>query len=186
MGLPAVFDVRRKRWVRPELAPAADVAAQVARCPSGALQYRLGAAMHKNLVATASITVNASPTDVWNALVTPAEIKQYMFGTTVVSDWREGSAITWKGEWQGRAYEDRGVILQFKPARLLQYTHFSPLSGLPDTPESHHTVTIELTADGEGTRVALSQDNNATEQEREHSEKNWGMMLAGLKKVVEG
>ena len=37
-GLPAVFDVNRKRWVRPELAPAAEVAAQVARCPSGALQ----------------------------------------------------------------------------------------------------------------------------------------------------
>jgi uncharacterized Fe-S cluster protein YjdI len=43
-GLPAVFDVRRKRWVRPELAAPADVAAQVARCPSGALQYRLPAA----------------------------------------------------------------------------------------------------------------------------------------------
>jgi uncharacterized Fe-S cluster protein YjdI len=40
-GLPLVFDVRRKHWVRPELAPAAEVAAQVARCPSGALQYRL-------------------------------------------------------------------------------------------------------------------------------------------------
>jgi uncharacterized Fe-S cluster protein YjdI len=40
-GLPAVFDVNRKRWVRPELAPADEVAAQVARCPSGALQYRL-------------------------------------------------------------------------------------------------------------------------------------------------
>ncbi|MGH7644113.1 MAG: (4Fe-4S)-binding protein [Gemmatimonadales bacterium] len=40
-GLPLVFDVRRKRWVRPELAPAAQVAAQVARCPSGALQSRL-------------------------------------------------------------------------------------------------------------------------------------------------
>jgi uncharacterized Fe-S cluster protein YjdI len=39
-GLPAVFDVRRKRWVRPELASGAEVAAQVARCPSGALQYR--------------------------------------------------------------------------------------------------------------------------------------------------
>lgn len=37
-GLPAVFDVTRKHWIRPELAPAADVAAQVARCPSGALQ----------------------------------------------------------------------------------------------------------------------------------------------------
>ncbi len=40
-GLPAVFDVRRRRWIRPELAPPLDVAAQVARCPSGALQYRL-------------------------------------------------------------------------------------------------------------------------------------------------
>ena len=38
-GLPLVFDVKRKRWVRPELAPAADVAAQIERCPSGALQY---------------------------------------------------------------------------------------------------------------------------------------------------
>jgi uncharacterized Fe-S cluster protein YjdI len=40
-GLPDVFDVGRPRWVRPDLAAAADVAAQVARCPSGALQYRL-------------------------------------------------------------------------------------------------------------------------------------------------
>ncbi len=40
-GLPLVFDVRRKRWVAPEAALAADVAAQVLRCPSGALQYRL-------------------------------------------------------------------------------------------------------------------------------------------------
>ena len=40
-GLPMVFDVKRKRWIRPELAAAADVAAQVARCPSGALQSQL-------------------------------------------------------------------------------------------------------------------------------------------------
>lgn len=44
LGLPRVFDVRRKRWIRPELADPADVAAQVARCPSGALQARLHAA----------------------------------------------------------------------------------------------------------------------------------------------
>ena len=40
-GLPAVFDVQRKRWIKPELAPAADVAAQIGRCPSGALQFTL-------------------------------------------------------------------------------------------------------------------------------------------------
>jgi uncharacterized Fe-S cluster protein YjdI len=37
--LPAVFDVGRKRWVRPEAATADQVAAQVARCPSGALKF---------------------------------------------------------------------------------------------------------------------------------------------------
>ncbi len=39
-GLPAVFDIGRKHWVRPELASADEVIAQVARCPSGALQIR--------------------------------------------------------------------------------------------------------------------------------------------------
>jgi len=36
-GLPEVFDVGRKRWVRPELASPDAVAAQISRCPSGAL-----------------------------------------------------------------------------------------------------------------------------------------------------
>jgi uncharacterized Fe-S cluster protein YjdI len=37
-GLPVVFDVRRTRWVQLESASADEVEAQVARCPSGALQ----------------------------------------------------------------------------------------------------------------------------------------------------
>lgn len=40
-GLPLVFDVRRKRWVALEYASAEDVAAQIRRCPSGALQYHM-------------------------------------------------------------------------------------------------------------------------------------------------
>lgn len=40
-GLPLVFDVGRKRWIRPDQAGPDDVAAQVSRCPSGALQYTL-------------------------------------------------------------------------------------------------------------------------------------------------
>jgi uncharacterized protein YndB with AHSA1/START domain len=142
--------------------------------------------MPKNLVAKSSITVNAPPTKVWSALVTPAAIKQYMFGTNVTTSWKEGSPIVWKGEWQGKAYEDKGVIRQFKPERTLEYTHFSPLAGLPDKPENYHTVTVQLSPEGTQTRVTLSQDNNADEKEREHSEKNWTMMLGGLKKFVEG
>ncbi len=141
--------------------------------------------MDKNLTAQASTSINAPTEKVWNALVKPEAIKQYMFGTNVVSDWHEKSPIVWKGEWQGKPYEDKGVILQFKPGQLIQYSHFSPLSGVPDKPENYHIVTIELSAEGNQTHVSLTQDNNATEEERADSEKNWGMMLAGLKQFVE-
>lgn len=63
--------------------------------------------------------------------------------------------------------------------------HFSPMSGQSDVPENDHKATIELSEDGAKTNVTLSQDNNATEQEREHSQKNWTMMLDGLKKFIE-
>jgi hypothetical protein len=112
-------------------------------------------------------------------------IKQYMFGTNAVSDWEEGAPIVWKGEWEGKPYEDKGVIMQLKPERVLQYSHFSPLSGQPDVPENYHTVTIELFPRGAGTTVTLSQDNNATEEERKHSEQNWQMMLDSLKRFME-
>ena len=141
--------------------------------------------MNQGLIASVSTTITAPSADVWQALVTPAAIKQYMFGTTVTSDWVVGSPISWKGEWQGRAYEDKGIILQVVPERVLEYSHFSPLAGVPDVPENYHVVTVELSPDGERTRVALSQDNNPTERARERSERNWGMMLAALKQFLE-
>jgi len=138
-----------------------------------------------DIIAKVETAINASVTHVWDALVNPATIKKYMFGTTVISDWKEGSKILWTGEWQGKTYEDKGTIHQLKPEAKLQYTHFSPLTGLPDIPENYHTVTIELTEKGKQTILSLSQDNNSTQQAKEHSEKNWGMMLASLKKLLE-
>lgn len=141
--------------------------------------------MDKKLVAKASTTIQAPVAKVWDALVTPATIRQYMFGTTVASDFKKGSPITWKGEWQGKKYEDKGVILDLQPKKKLAYSHFSPLAGLPDKPENYHNVTIELADQGSKTGVTLSQDNNANEKERDHSQKNWEMMLSGLKKLLE-
>ena len=120
--------------------------------------------MNKNLIAKTSIIINASSAKIWDALVNPEAVKQYMFGTNVISDWHEGSPIVWKGEWQGKPYEDKGQILQIKPEQTIQYSHFSPLSGLPDEPKNYHTVTIKLTTDGNQTYVSLAQDNNANEE----------------------
>jgi uncharacterized protein YndB with AHSA1/START domain len=141
--------------------------------------------MDTNLLARASVTVDSTNAKVWDALVNPEAIKQYYFGTNAVSDWLEGSPIVWKGQWKGKPYEDKGVILRLEPGKMLQYSHFSPLSGQPEKPENYHTVTIELSSEGNQTRVSLTQDNNSTEEAREHSEQNWGTMLESLKKFLE-
>jgi len=138
-----------------------------------------------NLIARTSIHIHASRNKVWEALVDPQAIHQYMFDTNVVSDWKVGGPILWKGEWQGKPYEDKGVLLEIAAGSKLQYSHFSPLAGLPDIPENYHTVTIDLSQAGRETLVTLTQDNNPTEDDRMHSEQNWAMMLALLKKYVE-
>ena len=47
-----------------------------------------------NFVAKASITIAAPAARVWDALVKPDLIKQYMFGTTASSDFEEGRPRT--------------------------------------------------------------------------------------------
>jgi uncharacterized protein YndB with AHSA1/START domain len=49
--------------------------------------------MNKNHMAHAEVNIDAPDIKVWNALVNPQAIKEYMFGTNVVSDWREGGSI---------------------------------------------------------------------------------------------
>lgn len=136
-------------------------------------------------VATAQVDISASPEQVWNALVDPGQIEQYFFGSKVESDFRPGSPIVWKGEYDGKAYEDKGEVIEVWPGRRLKLTHFSPRSGEEDLPENYHELVYELEHRGTKTHLSLTQDNNASEEEATHSADNWQTMLTGLKKVVE-
>ena len=138
-----------------------------------------------DIVATARIDVEAPPERVWAALTDPKEIRQYMFGSVVETDWEPGSAIAWKGENEGKPYEDKGSIVAVEPGRQLVVTHFSPMSGLADSPANYHTLTYNLETHGTGTRLTLNQDHNANEDEASHSRENWQAMLTQLKSVVE-
>ena len=141
--------------------------------------------MNKGFIAKATITINSPTPRVWEALTDPELIKQYLFGTQVTTDWKVGSPITYRGTWEGKAYEDKGKVLQVEPGKLLVSTFWSSLSGLPDAPESYQTVRYELSPDGSGSRLTITQDNNATPQEASHSEQNWKMVLDSLKKMLE-
>lgn len=141
--------------------------------------------MDKTFVARATVIINTPATKVWEALTTPEILKQYYFGSDIVSDWKVGSSIIYKGQWQGKSYEDKGTILAFEPEKLLVTTHWSPLSGVPDRPENYHKVTYELSEQGGNTTVTLTQDNNATEEEKTKNDQFWKTMLDGMKKLLE-
>ena len=142
------------------------------------------ASMGSNPVSL-SIAIEAPVARVWDALTRPELVRQYLFGTEMTADWRVGGAITYRGEWKGAAYEDKGTVMIWEPQRLLVTSYYSPLSGLEDQPENYQTVSWKLSATDRGTTLTLTQDNNPTPEAAEHAGKNWDTVLAGLKRLLE-
>ncbi|MGZ4034758.1 MAG: SRPBCC domain-containing protein, partial [Bacteroidia bacterium] len=94
----------------------------------------------ENLLAKAEIKIDAPLEKVWDALINPEKIKKYMFGSTVTSNFTEGSKIVFSGEWNGKAFREKGKILKLEPEKLLQYDSYNANSGKPDTEENYHTI----------------------------------------------
>ena len=131
-----------------------------------------------------SIDINAPLARVWTALTDPALVARYMMGAKVETDWQVGHPITWRGEFKGKPYQDKGTIKAVEAGRRLVVTHWSPLSGLDDEPGNYHTVGYELAPAGDGTLLTLTQEN-LTGASEEQSRRNWLPVRDGLKQVAE-
>jgi uncharacterized protein YndB with AHSA1/START domain len=134
-------------------------------------------------IASASAVISATPAEVWHALTTPEMVREYMFGSEVQTDWKKGSEIRFTGEYDGHRFEDHGTIETIAPRKCLSFTHWSSMSGEPDTPENQHLVTYQLERSGRRTKITVSEENVPTEKLEECSN-NWAKVLDGLKKLV--
>lgn len=141
--------------------------------------------MAANIIAKSTTTISAPVSRVWDALTNPEVIKQYFFGTQAISDWKVGSPLHFKGEWEGKEYLDKGIILKNEPEKLFQYTYLSSFSSLPDDPENYANISYELGEDNGKTTLTVKQENIENEEVREHSEKNWAHVLQNLKNLLE-
>ena len=141
--------------------------------------------MKSNIKGDTAIHIHATAAEVWNALTKPEIIKQYFFGTNAISDWQEGSPIIFRGEWEGKSYEDKGTILIVEPNKLLRYNYWSSMSGIEDKPENYVIITYELFEEGGDTTLTITQENIPDEKTKEHSIQNWRKVMSDLKQLLE-
>ncbi len=132
-----------------------------------------------------SIQLNAPVSKVWDALTKPELIKQYFFGTEVSSDWKKGSPIFYRGVWEGKPYEDKGHILDIEKEKFIRYNYWSSFSGTEDILANYANISYELSENNGTTILTILQDGHKDQVALDHSNKNWGMVLDGLKKLLE-
>ena len=132
-----------------------------------------------------SLIICAHVTKVWQALTDPSLIKKYFFGVDTMGEWKEGNTIISKGEWQGKKFEGKYKVLQVETQKLLKYSYWSNLSGHDDVPENYHIITYELSQENGNTKITMMEENLATREMKEQSDKLWDVVLKNLKKLVE-
>ena len=134
---------------------------------------------------TSSTRIDAPIEGVWKAITTPSEIKQWFFGVETESDWRVGGDLVHRGEYGGKPYIDKGAILEFEPPRRMVHTHWSDVSGKPDTADNYQHVAWDLAERDGGTELTITERNLPSEEAADTSEKAWKTALESLKEVLE-
>ena len=129
-----------------------------------------------------SILIDAQPSTVWEHLTIPDLIVKWMaepeMQLEISTDWKVGKSIIIKGIHYAK-FENKGLVLQFEPARLLQYTHLSSLSHLPDVKESYTVIRFQLLAIDNQTELTVRVENFPTESIFKHHEFYWRGTLGG-------
>lgn len=141
--------------------------------------------MNKELVVSKSIDIKAGKNVVWDLLVNPEKIKIYFFGTEAISEWKAGSPLIFQGEYQGKFYQDKGVITKFEIGEILQHTYLSSFSGLNDEPGNYSLVTFELNDAENSTQLKITQTGFVSGQARDHSSTAWENVLTKIKELAE-
>lgn len=142
--------------------------------------------MDKNLIASSNINIQSTPEKVWDVLTNPVKIKEYLFGTEVITDWKIGSSIIFQGEYDGQQYKDKGNVIENKKNELLKYDYWSGFSGLEDNPENYSLVIYKIeNLDDNSVNFTWHQQGFSSEEGKCHTEEGLKAMLEKIKELAE-
>jgi len=149
--------------------------------------------MENELFVRNSITIYAPAEKVWDILTNPDQTKKYMFGCETVSDWKQGSSLLWRGNYEGKEMVFvKGDIVDIDPGKYLAYTTIDPNSTMDDISENYLTVTYSLSEDNGQTLLTVTQGDytKVADGERRYKEafsngEGWNPILVEIKKIAE-
>jgi len=135
-----------------------------------------------------AITIAAAPAQVWMCLTEPKLMGHWMgeseMKLKVRTDWTIGNPITISG-FHHIKFQNTGRVLEFEPQKIIQYTHLSSLSRLPENVENHSVISFVLTAQDENTLLTLYIERFPTETIMKHLDFYWQGTISVLKNFIE-
>lgn len=131
------------------------------------------------------LTIKSTAGKVWDALTNPEKVKQWQYGSELITDWKVGSEIRFKSVWNGRTFEQWGTVLEIHQNKKLRYNLFAPRPDLEDKSENYFEMEYRLTEQGKDTFLEIVQEDNrpGAKQEEEQGEEN--PVLKMLKELIE-
>jgi uncharacterized protein YndB with AHSA1/START domain len=133
-----------------------------------------------------TVKIIAPAGKVWRALTLPDLVKQWQYGSDLLTTWVPGSPIIFRNEWNGQVFEQKGTVIEFVPGSRLKYSLFFPRSDLQDIPEHHFFMTYELTeSDGLTTVLIRQEDPRPSPPDAPSGGDEGPDVLSSLKELVE-
>ncbi|MGV3630746.1 MAG: SRPBCC family protein [Bacteroidota bacterium] len=132
-----------------------------------------------------TLIINAPAVKVWDALTRPELVKQWQFGSDLVTGWKPGSSIRFSTAWEGQLFEQWGTVLEMQVHALIRYNLFAPRPDLEDKPENYFIMNYILTPENGHTRLEIIREDGRSGAKQEEPQGEENPVLKLLKEIAE-
>ena len=132
-----------------------------------------------------SITINASVNRVWDTVKNPDLVKLWQYGSKLQTTWQVDNPIKFSTEWEGKLYEQWGIVKEVIPYSLVKYSLFAPRPDLEDKSENYFMMSYVLTTVDDATKLEIIQEDNRPNAVQEAPQDETNPILITLKEVAE-
>ncbi|TDW50333.1 activator of Hsp90 ATPase-like protein [Flavobacterium sp. 270] len=136
-------------------------------------------------VNISTIVLDAPIEKVWNTLTQPALVKQWQYGSDLITDWKIGSEIRFRNEWEGQVFEQWGTVLEVIQNQKIKYSLFFPRPELEDKPENYFIMSYVLSEENQKVKLEILQEDNRPGAVQEEPQGEENPILQSLKALIE-